>query len=276
MSSIEPEISLHPEQAESGTGGKDGSSTLKYRAINCDFRSQAIELFLGVRPVFNDGFPYLNYSYDEVGFGVWDITANYGFDDRESSNPNDPVVSFDTTGSSYRMTYALDTVAIGKSPDAMIPDFQNGINWDGEKYNGVDVEGTGFKWTEKYDKPYNFINRSYRRMMRNMTGTVNDRAFRDFAAGEVRFLGCQAQSGRSEDNSKIWEVRYSFVAEPNIGGLQYGDCEPVDKEGHDYVWPYTELIEDEENKRTVRKLRAVVVNRIFRRSNFANLGIGVD
>ena len=107
-----------------------------------------------------------------------------------------------------------------------------------------------------------------------LTGTVNDRPFRDMLAGEVMFLGAQGQTKRDTEEVLVWEMRFSFHASPNLEGLIYGDCAPVDKAGHDYLWIYTAPQEDTGAKKVVGKPAAVFVERVYRKTNFADIGIG--
>jgi len=259
--------------AYSGTSGKDGSASIQYRVLGTSSLSAATSAFLSTIPRIHDGYPYKNYSYDEVGFGNWIFTANYSID--EPPKPEDFTVNFDTTGGKAKIIYSLETVGVATRPHEIAPNFHRGIGWNGERFEGVDIVVPAFKWTETHYKSLEFITRSYRRLLRQMTGTVNNEPFRDMDAGEVIFLGAQSQNKRGADEEMLWELRYSFEAQPNLTGLVYGDCEPIDKGGHDYIWIYQEPSDDQDAKKVIGKPAAVFVEQLYRRSNFANLGIGI-
>jgi hypothetical protein len=279
---INPEISLLPVAASgTRTSLKESTAQLKYRVLNTDSLDLASVLLMTNRPLSHDGLPYLSHSYEEKGFGIWEFTVNYGIDDSDdgsgdenSMSEEDVVISFNTGGGTARITRSLQTMQKAAKPGGVAPDFQGGIGWDGERFEGTDITEPGWEWTETHYRNLDFVNRSYRRLLRSMTGTVNSRPFRDMDAGEVLFLGCQAQNRRNSENVMIWELRYSFTAKPNRNGLVIGDLEPVNKAGWDLLWTLPELRDDEESQKTVSVPMAVYVERVYERANFANLGIG--
>ncbi|MDR1493143.1 MAG: hypothetical protein LBT05_10530 [Planctomycetaceae bacterium] len=271
---IQPEISLLYDSL-SGTSGADGSASLKYQVINADDFATALTLFLNTFPAYCNRYPYKNYTYEESGFGIWKFTANYT--PYDPPNFEDFVIDFDTSGGTEKMVYSLGTVSVGfPAGKETVPDFGGGMNYDQDsgRFDGVQVNVGGYKWSEVHYRPFEYVNAAYRRMLRDISGTVNANPFRDMFAGEVLFLGCQGKTTVSgEDNVKIWELRFSFEARPNMSGLTIGGCSPVDKEGFDFLWILPEKSEDENSNKVVGKPAAVYVERVYRRTNFAALGI---
>ena len=261
--------------AHSGSTGADGSKSLRYRVVDADSLAAARLAFGQSVPMIHDGFIYKNHSYEEQGFGIWIFTAHYHLPGQQiSTRSDDYVVNFDTTGGRARVFYSEETVMASTPPGQVPPIFNGGIGWDGSRFEGVDKIAPEYKWTETHYFPIETVDYSYRRMMRMMTGTVNDRPFRDMLAGEVMFLGVQGQTKRDTEEALVWEMRFSFHASPNLEDLVYGDCAPVNKAGHHYLWIYTAPQEDAGAKKVVGKPAAVFVERVYRETNFANIGIG--
>ena len=115
--------------------------------------------------------------------------------------------------------------------------------------------------------------------MSTLTGTVNDADFRGFQSGEVLFLGASGSQQWDEDKGDgPWSLSYKFVANANQGAgktfpaITIGSIEGIEKDGHDYLWV---KYEDSLSQNSVLKLpKAVYVNRVYRRDDFAQLGIG--
>jgi hypothetical protein len=104
-----------------------------------------------------------------------------------------------------------------------------------------------------------------------MTGTINGFPFRDFAAGEVLFLGAVGSQRGYED----WELQYHFAASPNLFNLSVGDITGIAKAGWDYLWVLYEEIDDAATNKLISTPRAAYVEKVYWRTDFSGLGIGI-
>jgi hypothetical protein len=218
-----------------------------------------------------------SYSITFLGDNAWQVTINYEKTGAEPDTP-DPLRrarSFDTTGSTQHITQALY-----ETPFPSGAPFQyNAIGVDSNGVNGVDIVSPQLQWQEQYDVPNAYINATYVRGLAGMTGTTNIASFRGFAAGEVLFLGCSGSQEWDDQKGKgPWSLSYRFVASPNAGSGQsvpaitIGSISGITKKGHDYLWVRYEDAVDAST--LLKKPKHVYVDRVYRESDFSQLGIG--
>ncbi len=65
--------------------------------------------------------------------------------------------------------------------------------------------------------------------LNEITGTVNDRPFRGFSAGEVLMVGASGKRRGSKD----WDIELKFSALPNVTNLRIGNIVGIDMKGRD-------------------------------------------
>jgi len=220
-----------------------------------------------------------SYSLSYLGDEAWQLSVTYTKDGAEDEDKPDPLHrsrSFDTSGGTKHITQGRNETAFGTSPPAM----NKAIGVDGKSVAGVDIVVPQLQWSENYDVPHAYITSAYIKTVAHLTGTVNDAAFRTFAAGEVLFIGCTGSHEWDEDKgSGPWNLAYKFIANPNAGAGQtypaetIGDIEDVEKGGHDYMWIY--YASDVTGSTLLKKPKFVYVNEVYRKTSFAGLGIGV-
>lgn len=213
----------------------------------------------------------------------WIGTAKYGIGSRYDTGESE--YNFDTGGNTVNRKYSRETIKRWDSLGvASTPDFKNAVNYDGEKVGGVDVVVPAYKWNETHYLSLAFVTTAWRLRMADMTGMVNNSAFRGFAAGEVLFLGVSGKLRGRED----WQMKFSFSASPNIESFTIGDItaegsggsgsssdriEGGAKDGWDYLWVYFEDVKSGDSLVQVPKLASV--ERIYDRADFSEIGIGV-
>jgi hypothetical protein len=229
-----------------------------------------------------------SYSVSYLGDDAWQVSINYekaGADDDEQRDPLKRSRSFDTSGGTQHVTQATGgtittvggttttSVVERKYPTATAPSMSGAIGVDGQSVNGVDIVVPALSWTETYDVPHQYVTAAYIKGVAGLTGTVNNGAFRTFAAGEVLFMGCSgAQEWDDQRGNGPWSLSYKFVASPNVTAQTIGDITGVEKKGHEYLWVrYEDAVSTNE---LVKKPKYVYVNKVYRDGNFSGLGIG--
>ena len=147
------------------------------------------------------------------------------------------------------------------------------IGVDGDSVAGVDIVVPQLTWTETYDVPSTYVTYDYIKSIAALTGTVNNAAFRSFAAGEVLFLGASGSHEWDEEKGDgPWSLSYKFVASPNVTNETIGSIAGVEKRGHDYLWiRYEDSVTD---NTLLKKPKFVYVNKVYRDGSFSGLGIG--
>jgi hypothetical protein len=227
----------------------------------------------------------------------WVGSAKYQIGSRYETGESE--YNFDTGGNTVTRKYSKETIKRWDSTGvATTPNFKNAVNYDGEKVGGVDVVVPAYKWSETHYLSLAFVTQAWRLRMADMTGTVNNAAFRGFAAGEVLFQGVSGKLRGRED----WQMKFSFSASPNIESFTIGDItatgdggaasssgtaisssssgadalnriEGGAKDGWDYLWVYFEDVQSGNSLIQVPKLASV--ERIYDRTDFSEIGIGV-
>lgn len=228
-----------------------------------------------------------NYTLSYLGDDAWQLEVSYT-KEGAADDPNEPEPlrrsrAFDTAGGSTHITQAQGTPPERRYPSSgedAAPDQKGVIGVDGSSVQGVDIVIPALSWTETYDVPSTYVSINYFKNLSRMTGTVNQEAFRGFAPREVLFMG---SSGSQDWNEKKgdgpWTLSYKFVASSNAGenkdipALTIGDIEGIEKDGHEYLWVrYEDKVEDES---LVKVPKYVYVDKVYRETSFAALGIGV-
>jgi hypothetical protein len=229
-----------------------------------------------------------SYSVSYLGDDAWQVSIAYEKQGAEDDDQRDPLKrsrSFDTSGGSQHITQAAGgtvttsggtTVTQGSErryPPGTAPSMNNAIGVDGSSVNGVDIVAPALTWTETYDVPHQYVTANYIKSIAALTGTVNNGAFRTFAAGEVLFMGCSgSQEWDDQRGNGPWTLSYKFVASPNVTEQTIGDITGIEKKGHEYLWVrYEDAVSSNE---LVKKPKYVYVNKVYRDGNFAGLGIG--
>lgn len=230
-----------------------------------------------------------SYTLEYLGDDAWQLEVTYASQGAEDDEQKDPVKrsrSFDTGGSTQHITQAIpsDTFPEGEerfhSGSPAAPNMFGAIGVDGDSVQGVDIVVPQLTWTETYDVPDLYVTTDYIKSVSSLTGTVNNATFRGFEAGEVLFLGASgSQQWDSDKGDGPWSLSYKFAAAANQGpgktypAITIGEITDIAKDGHDYLWVRYE--DDVSNDTLLKKPKFVYVNKVYRRANFALLGIEV-
>jgi hypothetical protein len=231
-----------------------------------------------------------SYSLEYLGDDAWQLEVSYvkeGAEDPEQPDPLRRTRSFDTGGGTQHITQAQPTDGFPQGEHRFhtgipaAPNMNGAIGVDGNSVNGVDIVIPALTWTESYDVPHRFVTAAYIKELSKLTGTVNKSTFRTFPAGEILFLGASgSQEWDSKKGDGPWNLSYKFVQSPNAGNgktlpaITIGNITGIEKEGHDYLWVRYEDAVD--STTLVKRPRFVYVNKLYRREEFSQLGIGVE
>ena len=253
--------------------GSSGSRELRYLAVagddDIEVRTEAqIQL-----PTSYDGLGNRRIRVEpiDVSSGLWEVTSTY----RATEDPPPPEVgessfSFEIGTTSSHITQSKGTVG-GYAPAGTptMPDFEGAIGVTPDGVDGCDILIPEARFSETHYLSDAFVTASYRRLLRTLTGKVNDASFRGHAAGEVLFLGARGGKRASDD---VWEVTFSFATSDNATGLTVGSITGIAKDGWEYLWVLYEPAVDA--NRIVLQPAFAYVEEVYDSANFASLGIG--
>ena len=263
------------EQVTDGATRSDGAIEYVIHSINSDgenlTKAEALAALKAGAPAIDGGLFANDYSVeflDESGSeSYWLGFVKYG--ELEFINVgSSPRVRFSTGGGNLHITQSLGTKSYVSSGSA--PDHGGAIGVTSEGVQGVDILVPNTQWSETHRFNDTKVSTAYIKTLANATGRTNKADFREFAAGEVLFLG--AEGGKINDSA--WEITFNFAASPNITTTIAG-ISGIQKNGWEYLWIQHEEKEDTAAKRIVRKAIAVYVEQVYFEADFAVLDIGV-
>jgi hypothetical protein len=241
--------------------------------------AQAVDFFNTNRFRIIAGMTFLVKSYDisHLGGEAWEVTAHYetnGEDDPERPEPLKRGRQFDTGGGTAHISVGFAERRYGENA----PDMKKVVDFDGETVKGIDIVVPALQWSETYDVPTAKVTADWIRSVSDITGCINDAAFRGFEAEEVLFLGCSgSQQWDTEKGDGPWNLQFKFTASRTQTNLKIGDIENIEKKGHDYLWMlYEDSVNGNQGFSTrVAKPKFVYTTRVYRKASFADIGIGV-
>ena len=206
----------------------------------------------------------------------WRVVAYYvqpAIDQTPHQGDPDKSYSFDTGAETQHITQSIST--IGRYGTKAFTAPKGGIGWDGERIQGVDIQVPAPTWSETHWYTDLEFTAAYRRTLLRMAFKTNNAAWRDWAEGEVLFLGATCNR-RGDDWDDPWEVTYKFAIRENKAGLTVGDIGAIAKKGWEYLWVQyaeAEVACDDAKDRLAKEPIAVYVEQVYHSAAFAALGI---
>jgi len=212
-------------------------------------------------------------SITDVSESIWDGEVSYAAANVGGDPPQPEmgmsVFTFDTGGGMQRITQSRATVGVFPESGTTAPDFKGAIGVTADSVEGVDIVVPVYQFTETHVLPDTTVSDAYKHTLMIMTGTTNSAPFRGFSTGEVLFLGA-AGSKRADGD---WEITFRFAGSFNETGITVGSIIGINKNGWDYLWVRYEDKDDMGAQSIVKQPTAAYVERVYRVTSFASLGI---
>lgn len=183
-------------------------------------------------------------------------------------------VKFNPNGTTSTMIYAASPLAATD-----VPNFGGLINVTKDSVEGVDLDFPTLTWSETHYIADADVTVGYRNALYAVANApINDDTFKNFAAGEVKFLGV---TGTRRFAGGDWELNFKFAASPNtttlqIGGLTGGTITSITKGGWDYVWVHyvKQVFTFGSGTYLLQVPQSAYVETLYEESDFSTLGIG--
>lgn len=181
--------------------------------------------------------------------------------------------TYTTTGGTAHITHSLATLG---AAGADIRNFDGGIGWNGDSFDGVDIVTPRVEFSIGVNWPKTFFTQAYRLTLANATGCINSQAWNGFGAGCVLFKGVSAAPKSYKrvfpDGSTLkdyyWRAQYTFEASP--ASTHTFNSTTLVKRGFDYLWALTEKIESSTGNLESRVVQ-MNVEQVYPEFDFANL-----
>lgn len=253
--------------SRTSTEGEDATVEQHWMLQGTDDDCVAKDLLKAASPAIYDGLIRKSWRVEPEGYLLWRGTVQYGRFSRPQQEGDSPKITFDTGGGTIHVSHAISQVGAYK-PTGLITIPSNGlVGVTNDGVEGVDIPSREFHWSETHILPISYVSHDYAKTLYELTGTVNNDAWRSYAAGEVLFKNA---SGSAKD-ADTCEITYSFAASPNLTNLSIGGVTVLSKQGWDYLWIRYE--EELIGSALTKKVRMIYVDRVIERKNFSLLGI---
>lgn len=170
-------------------------------------------------------------SYKVAVSYAYSGTSYIGRED-DDADAGDRTITFSSAAGTRHITHSHETIErIGNAPDE-----SGAINVDADhNIHGVEILSPSLSFSETHYFTYKKFKISYIRDLHALMGCVNAKAFRGFAAGEVRFDGFNS-TRRGTKRDDLYEVTFHFAVIPNQPAQRIHGLSIPKKDGWDYLW----------------------------------------
>lgn len=253
-----------------------------------------------MRDLFGNGSARCRMEHEENSAGrCWFVTLSFDGDSKQEESLRGENAywcdSFNTQGGSSHVTQGYKEKRYKYYDQAMLPDFEGRIGWNGESFEGVDIVSPTLELTYKQRYPYRAFLSGSIAMVAELTGSINKYSFLGFDAGNVLFCGANGTTAFEQEGeftindagepvsipTPYWDVTFSFKVQPTrsiiIGGTEIGGVTiggtTVTKRGWDYIWQLQDRIEDGRTGTTMERPRGIYVTQVYPEYDFGVFGI---
>ena len=210
-------------------------------------------------------------GYDEDKNAEFTVSYQRSTSSGSQQQTNDDAVeiSFSTGGGTKHVVQAISQRRItGKDSVNTL------IGWNGKKgedadYAGVDVPDANIQLTLTVKRKMSELGTSWQRSIAKVTGKVNSKTFRGWAAGEVLFEGVSL-SGKEDDENV--SVSYNFSIRCNEKNVKIavdsvGNTVTASAKGFEYCWAVTKFVGN------ANVIQSAFVSQVIETADFSTLGV---
>lgn len=179
-----------------------------------------------------------------------------------------------TTGLSYTDQATLPSAGAPPSTftPQQVPDFERAIGVSGDSVEGCDKIIPFFKFRLDYYPATALMTPAYILALYNLQARPVNEQEVDlggilFSPGTLLYLGPTGQPRGFDD----WELGLSFIASPNVTGINVGEIQGIAKGGHDYLW--FRFMDAVRSQVGIKVPQFAYVERIYDKGNFSTLGL---
>lgn len=249
------------------TTGGSGSAILTYIIKGTDDDQAALTELAATAPAAHSSMPRISRTVEPIGPDMWLGIARYGW--QGQNDTGDSLFSFDTGGGTQHITQSIATVNSYAPAGESAPDFNGAVGVVESNVEGVDITVPVFNFAETHYLDDSDVDSAYQQALFELTGKVNNAAWRWFYTGEVLFLGAAgSKRGRGD-----WEITFRFAASMNRSGVNIGPITGISKKGWEYLWVRYRDTEHSASGTIAKEPVAVYIEQVYEYGSFALLGI---
>jgi hypothetical protein len=249
-------------RSREGSEGDQPEAELRYVIQGTDDDAVVRALLEATSPASYLGLRRGEIRFDPLGSDIWECAVRY-------SQAEQPQFTFDTGGGSQHISQSLLSVARYSAPGEVAPDFKGAIGVNEDQVAGTDITVPVFNFSETHSIDNALVNTAYKLNLFALTGKVNAAEFKDFARGELLFLGASG----SRRGTGAWEITFRFAASPNVASLSLGSITGIQKEGWHYLWVRFTDDEDATARTLIKRPISAHVEQVYQYADFSLLGL---
>lgn len=221
---------------------------------------------------FNSISQFIPIVQDNESLGtVWDAAVTYGTITVAPKQPGDSSYTFGTSGGTQHVTVSKSTRSYPPAGAAnQAPDVKGLIGATKDGVEGCDIVVRVYDWEEARVFQDSDITLAYKKTVRDLTGTTNQKPFRGFNPREVLFMGA---SGTLRGDG-LWEITFRFASGTNQKALTVGTITGIEKDAWEYLNVMHRDKADTAAKAMGREVIGVYVHQVYDEGDFSLLGIG--
>ncbi len=208
-------------------------------------------------------------SVEKVGGpdgGMCKVMVSYGPPEQAPPPSDEPEYELSLMAETVHIESAISQDHYPPASDAV----GTAIGVDADKVQGVDVYVP--KSTYKEVKYVSSLSRQFKQRLSRVSGCINDRAWKDWAAGEVLFLGATAtRKGQGK-----WKLEFNFSIQQSLAQSIDTDSglQEFTKVGWDYIWIEKARRKSSDGSQVMNTNAAVHVAKVYPAEDFSLLGLG--
>ena len=250
------------------TIGDNPAYELLYNVRGTDDVEVAELQILAVAPIVYQDLERQAVHFSYLGGNLFEVSVSYGR--QKKPDTNESSLSFTTSGATQHITQSLQNMGNYAPAGKTAPDYKGAIGVTDSGVEGCDIIMPTLEFGETHYLPSANVTFAYVKTLSQLTGTVNNAAYRGFAAGEILFKGCRgAKRGKAD-----WEISFEFAMSPNLVNLAVGDITVPSKLGWYYLWVRYGEVADDYSKTLIKVPLSAHVEKVYHEKDYALLGIG--
>lgn len=218
-----------------------------------------------------DGLPIQNIDVraELVQDTIWEVAVIYGMQSPTFFDTGSVQYEFGFQAPVGRVYYSLQTIGIYHAGGTYSSSkFGGKIRGQGDDEEGIDLPNPSPTNSWIYNIPTGNVSLAYQQYVESIMGSTNSTILKGRAAGTMRLVGCNGGAR----NNKDWQLRFDYQFSANRTNVQIGGITIPFIGGHHLLWDFAEELADGDLDATIRKPKAIVVERVFESFNHNSLG----